>query len=83
MATDIIMPKMGESITEGTITEWKLNFEDTVKKDQNKIYQLIQNDKRLGVKKILSAMLTSGRVPRPSVSFFCFWRCKIGAAQGS
>lgn len=34
MATDIIMPKMGESITEGTITEWKKNLGDTVKKDE-------------------------------------------------
>jgi len=34
MATDIIMPKMGESITEGTITEWKMNVGDTVKKDE-------------------------------------------------
>ena len=34
MATDIIMPKMGESITEGTITEWKKNVGDMVKKDE-------------------------------------------------
>lgn len=34
MATDIIMPKMGESITEGTITEWKMNVGDRVKKDE-------------------------------------------------
>ena len=34
MATDIIMPKMGESITEGTITEWKMNVSDMVKKDE-------------------------------------------------
>ena len=30
MATDIIMPKMGESITEGTITEWKKNVGDNL-----------------------------------------------------
>ena len=34
MATDIIMPKMGESITEGTITEWKKNLGDNVEKDE-------------------------------------------------
>ena len=34
MATDIIMPKMGESITEGTITEWKKSVGDKVKKDE-------------------------------------------------
>ena len=34
MATDIIMPKMGESITEGTITEWKKKVGDQIKKDE-------------------------------------------------
>ena len=34
MATDIIMPKMGESITEGTITQWKKKLGDQVKKDE-------------------------------------------------
>jgi len=34
MAIDIIMPKMGESITEGTITEWKKRIGDQVKKDE-------------------------------------------------
>ena len=28
MAIDIIMPKMGESITEGTIVEWKKKIGD-------------------------------------------------------
>ena len=28
MAIDVIMPKMGESITEGTILEWKKNIGD-------------------------------------------------------
>ena len=34
MATDIIMPKMGESITEGTITLWKKKVGDQVNKDE-------------------------------------------------
>ena len=34
MAIDIIMPKMGESITEGTITQWKKKVGDQVKKDE-------------------------------------------------
>ena len=34
MAIDIIMPKMGESITEGTITQWKKKVGDHVKKDE-------------------------------------------------
>ena len=34
MATDVIMPRLGESITEGTILEWKKNVGDSVSRDE-------------------------------------------------
>ena len=34
MSVDVIMPKMGESITEGTILEWKKGVGDTISKDE-------------------------------------------------
>src|SRR5512133_2330993 len=34
MATEIIMPQMGESIAEGTITKWLKKVGDSVKKDE-------------------------------------------------
>ena len=34
MIIDVVMPKMGESITEGTILEWKKNIGDTIKRDE-------------------------------------------------
>ena len=34
MAIDVVMPKMGESITEGTILEWKKNVGDSVERDE-------------------------------------------------
>lgn len=34
MIADIIMPKMGESITEGTILEWRKKIGDTIEKDE-------------------------------------------------
>jgi 2-oxoglutarate dehydrogenase E2 component (dihydrolipoamide succinyltransferase) len=34
MATDVIMPQMGESIAEGTITKWIKNVGDTVSRDE-------------------------------------------------
>tara|TARA_B110000438_G_scaffold286783_1_gene318368 strand:- start:751 stop:2019 length:1269 start_codon:yes stop_codon:yes gene_type:complete len=34
MSVDVIMPKLGESITEGTILEWKKNVGDTINKDE-------------------------------------------------
>ncbi len=34
MIIDIIMPKMGESITEGTIIEWRKQVGDVIKKDE-------------------------------------------------
>ena len=34
MSVDVLMPKLGESITEGTILEWKKNVGDDIKKDE-------------------------------------------------
>ena len=34
MATEVIMPQMGESIAEGTITKWLKKIGDTVKRDE-------------------------------------------------
>jgi 2-oxoglutarate dehydrogenase E2 component (dihydrolipoamide succinyltransferase) len=34
MAMDVIMPKMGESITEGTVIEWKKGIGDTIALDE-------------------------------------------------
>jgi len=34
MATEVIMPQMGESITEGTITKWLVQIGETVERDQ-------------------------------------------------
>ncbi len=34
MATDVIMPQMGESIAEGTITKWLVKVGDKVERDQ-------------------------------------------------
>ena len=34
MAIDVVMPKMGESITEGTVLEWKKNIGDTIALDE-------------------------------------------------
>ncbi|HIC74582.1 MAG TPA: hypothetical protein EYO92_05750, partial [Candidatus Marinimicrobia bacterium] len=34
MLVDVIMPKLGESITEGTIIQWRKNVGDTIEKDE-------------------------------------------------
>ncbi|HEY0784054.1 MAG TPA: biotin/lipoyl-containing protein, partial [Thermoanaerobaculia bacterium] len=34
MATEVVMPQMGESIAEGTITKWLVKVGDTVARDQ-------------------------------------------------
>ena len=34
MSHEVVMPKMGESIVEGTIVEWKKNIGDFVKRDE-------------------------------------------------
>ena len=34
MATDVLMPQMGESIAEGTVVKWLKNVGDTVQRDE-------------------------------------------------
>src|ERR1039457_806761 len=34
MPTDVVMPQMGESITEGTLTKWLKKVGDTVQRDE-------------------------------------------------
>ncbi|CAN5605290.1 hypothetical protein BH24ACT15_BH24ACT15_26800 [soil metagenome] len=34
MATDVKLPELGESVTEGTITAWMVEVGDTVETDQ-------------------------------------------------
>src|SRR5438128_2638504 len=34
MPTEVVMPQMGESITEGTITKWLKKLGDTVQRDE-------------------------------------------------
>ena len=34
MIFDIVMPKMGESLTEGTVLEWKKAIGETIDKDE-------------------------------------------------
>ena len=34
MATDVIMPQMGESIAEGTLTRWLVQVGEAVERDQ-------------------------------------------------
>ena len=34
MIVDVVMPKMGESITEGTILEWYKKVGDSIEKDE-------------------------------------------------
>ena len=34
MSTDVVMPQMGESVAEGTITKWLKRVGDRVKRDE-------------------------------------------------
>ena len=34
MATDVVMPQMGESIAEGTVTKWLKTVGDKVERDE-------------------------------------------------
>ena len=40
MPTDVLMPQMGESITEGTLTKWLKRPGDTVARDEPPVRDL-------------------------------------------
>ena len=56
--TDVVMPKMGESITEGTILEWKKKIGDSIKKDE-----FINSLKELVLKNFLRTEFPNDPVP--------------------
>ena len=57
MAIDVIMPKMGESITEGTILEWKKKVGANIKRDE--VLLEISSDKVMIIRKKTSERRTT------------------------
>jgi 2-oxoglutarate dehydrogenase E2 component (dihydrolipoamide succinyltransferase) len=62
MATEVIMPQMGESIAEGTITKWMKKVGDTVKRDEP-IFEISTDKVDAEIPSPVAGTLTEIRVP--------------------
>ena len=59
MIVDVVMPKMGESITEGTILEWKKKVGDSVAKDET-ILEISTDNQITNIEKNFTFLATVG-----------------------
>ena len=63
MATEVLMPKLGLTMTEGTIEEWKFKEGDTVKKGD--ILFSVATDKLTNDVECEVSMMDTSNVPPP------------------
>ena len=62
MPTDVVMPQMGESIFEGTITKWLKKAGDTVEKDEP-LFEISTDKVDAEIPSPVAGMLTEIKVP--------------------
>src|SRR5579863_8798111 len=77
MATDVVMPQMGESIAEGTITKWLVKVGDKVERDQ----PLFEISNSGWSRSTLSPTLTSHLVIVPSAIDSPIWGITTSVAM--
>ena len=62
MPTDVIMPQMGESIFEGTITKWLKKAGDTVEKDEP-LFEISTDKVDAEIPSPVAGVLTEIKIP--------------------
>src|SRR5665213_4146377 len=62
MPTDVMMPQMGESIVEGTITKWLKKVGDNVEKDEP-LFEISTDKVDAEIPAPVAGLLTDIRVP--------------------
>src|SRR5260370_16802 len=65
MPTDVVMPQMGESITEGTITKWLKKPGDTIQRDEP-IFEISTDKVDAEIPSPVAGVLSEIRVPEGS-----------------
>src|SRR5260370_1089488 len=65
MPTDVVMPQMGESITEGTITKWLKKVGDTVQRDEP-IFEISTDKVDAEIPSPVAGVLSEIKVPEGS-----------------
>jgi pyruvate dehydrogenase E2 component (dihydrolipoamide acetyltransferase) len=82
MATDVVMPQMGESITEGTLTKWLKKVGDTVQRDEP-IFEISTDKVDAEIPSPVSGTLTEIKVPEGSTVTINTVVAVIGGAAGA
>src|SRR6266568_8487497 len=81
MATDVIMPQMGESIAEGTITKWLKKVGDTVQRDEP-IFEISTDKVDAEIPSPVAGVLSEIKVPEGSTVTINTVVAVIGGAAG-
>ncbi len=80
--TDVVMPQMGESITEGTITKWLKKVGDTVQQDEP-IFEISTDKVDAEIPSPAAGILTEIKVPEGSTVTINTVVAVIGGAAGA
>jgi pyruvate dehydrogenase E2 component (dihydrolipoamide acetyltransferase) len=80
--TEVIMPQMGESITEGTITKWLKKVGDTVQRDEP-IFEISTDKVDAEIPSPVAGTLTEIKVPEGSTVTINTVVAVIGGAAGA
>src|SRR5205807_399287 len=81
MPTDVVMPQMGESITEGTITKWLKKVGDTVQRDEP-IFEISTDKVDAEIPSPAAGTLTEIKVPEGQTVTINTVVAVIGGAAG-
>src|SRR5260370_1394056 len=81
MPTDVVMPQMGESITEGTITKWLKKVGDTVQRDEP-IFEISTDKVDAEIPSPVAGVLSEIKVPEGSTVTINTVVAVIGGAAG-
>jgi pyruvate dehydrogenase E2 component (dihydrolipoamide acetyltransferase) len=79
--TDVLMPQMGESITEGTITKWLKKVGDTVQRDEP-IFEISTDKVDAEIPSPIAGVLSEIKVPEGSTVSINTVVAVIGGAAG-
>src|SRR5258708_11609278 len=82
MRTDVVMPQMGESITEGTITKWLKKVGDTVQRDEP-IFEISTDKVDAEIPSPVAGVLSEIKVPEGSTVQINTVVAVIGGSAGA
>src|SRR5271163_97985 len=81
MPTDVVMPQMGESITEGTITKWLKKVGDSVQRDEP-LFEISTDKVDAEIPSPVAGTLSEIKVPEGSTVTINTVVAVIGGAAG-